>query len=46
MMKSVPPLNEIFDMAGLDLPGYLGTKKVEVQDVIKEVKETVEEVQE
>ncbi len=27
LMKSVPPLNELFDMAGLNLPEYLGTKK-------------------
>lgn len=27
LMKSVPPLNELFDMAGLDLPEYLAKKK-------------------
>lgn len=26
LMKSVPPLNEIFDMAGMQLPDYLGKK--------------------
>ena len=26
---SVPPLNEMFDMAGLELPDYLKKKKVE-----------------
>ncbi|MBR6709690.1 MAG: flotillin family protein, partial [Clostridia bacterium] len=26
LMKSVPPLNEIFDMAGMQLPEYLGKK--------------------
>lgn len=31
LMKSVPPLNEIFDMAGMQLPEYLG-KKAEVAD--------------
>ena len=25
IMKSVPPLNEMFDMAGMDLPKFLGT---------------------
>ncbi len=27
LMKSVPPLGEMFDMAGMNLPEYLGTKK-------------------
>lgn len=27
LMKSVPPLNELFDMAGLNLPEYLAKKK-------------------
>jgi flotillin len=26
-MKSVPPLNELFDMAGLNLPEYLAKRK-------------------
>lgn len=26
LMKSVPPLNEMFDMAGMELPTYLGKK--------------------
>ncbi len=30
LMKSVPPLNEMFDMAGMELPSYLG-KKVEAE---------------
>jgi flotillin len=30
MYKAVPPLKDIFDMAGMDLPSYLGnTKKIE-----------------
>ena len=29
MMKSIPPLGELFDMAGMKLPEYLGTEKVE-----------------
>ncbi len=31
LMKSVPPLNDLFDLAGMNLPEYLG-KKSEVQD--------------
>jgi flotillin len=31
-MKSVPPLSDLFDLAGMNLPEYLG-KKSEVQDV-------------
>ena len=27
MMKSIPPMNEMFDMAGMKLPEYLGTEK-------------------
>ncbi len=27
MMKSIPPMNEIFDMAGMNLPSYLGKDK-------------------
>ncbi|MCI8388113.1 MAG: flotillin family protein [Clostridiales bacterium] len=27
MMKSIPPMNEMFDMAGMKLPNYLGTEK-------------------
>ncbi len=27
MMKSIPPLNEMFDMAGMKLPDYLGKEK-------------------
>lgn len=29
LMKSVPPLNELFDMAGLNLPEYLAKRKEE-----------------
>ena len=28
-MKSVPPMQEIFDMAGMKLPEYLGKSKDE-----------------
>lgn len=27
MMNAVPPMSEIFNMAGMDLPSYMGTKK-------------------
>lgn len=27
LYKSVPPMSDLFDMAGMDLPGYLGTEK-------------------
>lgn len=33
LMKSVPPLNELFDMAGLNLPEYLAKKKDVKDDV-------------
>ena len=26
-MKSLPPMNELFDMAGMELPEYLGKDK-------------------
>ena len=32
LMKSVPPLSDLFDLAGMNLPEYLG-KKNQVQDV-------------
>ena len=28
MMKSIPPMNEMFDMAGMNLLDYLGKEKV------------------
>lgn len=27
LMKSIPPMNELFDMAGMNLPQFLGTEK-------------------
>lgn len=39
LYKSVPPMNELFNMAGMDLPGYLGREKEkaeEAQEVIRE----------
>lgn len=29
LYKSIPPMSDLFDMAGMDLPGYLGKEKVE-----------------
>ncbi|MEP6795199.1 MAG: SPFH domain-containing protein [Saprospiraceae bacterium] len=33
MYKAVPPLNELFNMAGMDLPSYLGKKEKQENDV-------------
>ena len=38
LMKSIPPLNDLFDLAGMNLPEYLGKKKDEATEV-EEVKE-------
>ena len=38
MMKTVPPLNDLFDMAGLNLPTYLkgeGTSEDQKKDLLK-----------
>lgn len=42
LYKSIPPMNEMFDMAGMQLPKYLGEKKEENNDSVdsKESKET------
>ncbi|MBQ4574461.1 MAG: flotillin family protein [Clostridia bacterium] len=37
MMKSIPPMQEIFDMAGMQLPSYLGTEKGAQPDVTNSV---------
>lgn len=29
LMKSIPPMSEMFDMAGMNLPKFLGEKKEE-----------------
>lgn len=42
LMKSVPPLNELFDQAGLNLPEYLAKKKEDVQ-IAEPTAEPVEE---
>ncbi|GAU79795.1 flotillin family protein [Fusibacter sp. 3D3] len=34
MMQSIPPLNEMFNMAGLDIPSYLGKAHTDVQHSI------------
>ena len=35
MMKSVPPLNEVFKQAGMELPTFLGTEKTEAGEIEK-----------
>ena len=32
IMKSIPPMNEVFDMAGMKLPEYLGTEKTDAEN--------------
>ncbi|HOK44161.1 MAG TPA: flotillin family protein, partial [Thermoclostridium caenicola] len=34
LMKSIPPMNELYRMAGLELPDYLG-KEIKKQDEAK-----------
>jgi flotillin len=36
MMGSVPPLNELFNMAGLDIPGYLGKNQAAEVETIED----------
>lgn len=36
MIKSVPPLQEVFHMAGMDLPNYLGSKTAEQEPPAEE----------
>jgi flotillin len=35
LYKSVPPLNDLFSMAGMELPGYLGKETAKGDDTIK-----------
>lgn len=43
MMKSIPPMNELFNMAGMELPEYLGKeKKSEGQETIPSVESSNE----
>lgn len=32
LMKSIPPMNEMFQMAGMNLPGYLGTERKSAEE--------------
>ncbi len=43
LMKSVPPLEEVFALSGLSLPEYLGKKKEEAENAVDE--EPVEELE-
>ena len=47
MMKAIPPMNEMFDMAGLELPEFLGKPKteaaVETAEVIDAIKEKAQD---
>ena len=36
LMKSIPPMNEMFDMAGMKLPTYLGENKTDATEAPKE----------
>lgn len=46
LMKSIPPMQEMFDMAGMDLPSYLGTKQgAEVAQEIAEAVQAAEAVE-
>lgn len=38
LMKSIPPMNELFDMAGMDLPEYLGKDKTKSPEIVEPVK--------
>ena len=46
MMQSVPPLEEVFRMAGLQLPDYLGRKSDEAPAAAVVEAETSETVRE
>ena len=37
IVKSIPPMQELFDMAGMQLPSYLGTPKAEEAPAAAEV---------
>lgn len=38
LMKSVPPLNEVFKQAGMDLPNFLGTETAEAETAVTDEK--------
>ncbi len=44
LMKSIPPMKELFDMAGLELPKYLGTDIKEKKETMKTEEVKTEEV--
>jgi flotillin len=46
LMQSVPPLQEVFDMAGMELPEILGKKKEEPVAVVEQTTDTEEIVPE
>jgi len=46
MMKSVPPLNDLFNMAGMELPGYLKGQKPAETPASNEGEESATEVKE
>ena len=46
MMKSVPPLNDLFNMAGMELPGYLKGQKPTETPASNEGEESATEVKE
>jgi flotillin len=35
LMKSIPPMNDLFNMAGMELPSYLGAPKADVNTEVK-----------
>jgi len=43
MVKSIPPMQELFDMAGMQLPNYLGTPKAEGAQASAAAPETAEQ---
>lgn len=45
LMQSIPPMQEMFDMAGMDLPAYLGTKQ-EAAEVVEPTETVVESTEE
>ncbi len=42
LMKSIPPMSELFNMAGMELPEYLGKAKEDKSEQPEEVSEPVE----
>jgi flotillin len=40
LYKSVPPLEEMFNMAGMELPGYLKGNKTDTDDSVQEAQES------